>query len=166
MKQKLFIAFLFLLALFAGCNQTGQPQQKSAEEPQNSATGAFGEATDPEGSTPAGAVAELFGDSDSVQVKLTGHITASCKHSGCWMDLDMGGQKTIHITFKDDAFTIPLDAAGKHAVVKGMAYREMIPVETLQNYAREEGMSEEEVLTITEPEWEYGLVATGVLIQE
>ena len=82
------------------------------------------------------------------------------------MDLDMGNKETVHVTFKDEAFTIPLDAAGKHAVAQGIAIRELIPVETLKNYAREEGKNEEEIAKITEPEWTYEMIATGVLIEE
>lgn len=82
------------------------------------------------------------------------------------MDLDMGNGETVHVTFLDESFTIPLDAAGKNAVAEGMAIRELIPVETLQNYAREEGKSKEEVDAITEPVYAYEFIAKGVLIEE
>jgi hypothetical protein len=82
------------------------------------------------------------------------------------MDMDMGNKEHLHVTFQDEKFTIPLDAAGKHAIAQGVAIRQLIPVETLRNYAREDGKSEEEVAMITEPVWSYEMVATGVLIEE
>lgn len=82
------------------------------------------------------------------------------------MELDLGNGSAIHVTFRDESFTIPLDAAGKKAVAEGMAYRQLIPVETLQDYAREDGKTDEEIAAITEPEWEYEFVADGVIITE
>jgi hypothetical protein len=82
------------------------------------------------------------------------------------MNVDMGNGETIHVTFLDESFTIPLDAAGKNVVAQGVAIRELIPVETLQNYAREDGKTEEEVAAITEPVYAYEFIASGVLIEE
>ena len=82
------------------------------------------------------------------------------------MDIDMGNGSAVHITFKDEKFTIPLDAAGKKSIAQGIAIRELIPLETLKNYAREDGKSEEEVALITEPAWNYEMIAEGVLIEE
>jgi hypothetical protein len=131
-----------------------------------SSTGLFGAEFSYTDAIPAGEVVDLFGETDTVEAILSGHIKASCKHSGCWMDLDLGEDNDIHVTFKEEEFTIPLDAAGKSAMVKGIAVREMIPVETLRNYAREDGKSEEEIAAITEPAWEYEFVATGVVIED
>ena len=97
---------------------------------------------------------------------ISGKISASCKHTGCWMDLDMGNNETIHVTFENESFTIPLDAAGKNAIAEGIAIRELIPVETLRNYAREDGKSDEEVAAITAPAFTYEFIAKGVLIEE
>ena len=166
MKKLSIIAVLFLLAVTFGCQQHQKTPQDTTEEVTLPETGTFGEAFVTEGSIPASEVVPLLGETDSTEAILTGHIVSSCQHTGCWMDLDMGGQESIHVTFKDDDFTIPLDAAGKNAIVKGIAYREMIPVETLQNYAREDGLSEEEVAAINEPAWEYNFIATGVVIED
>jgi len=82
------------------------------------------------------------------------------------MDLDMGNNETVHVTFLDESFTIPLDAAGKNAIAQGVAIRELIPVEALQNFAREDGKSQAEVAAITEPVYAYEFIAAGVLIEE
>lgn len=108
----------------------------------------------------------MFSEKDTIELTISGNISASCKHSGCWMDLDMGNDRSVHVTFKDEGFTIPLDAAGKDAIAQGIAVREQISVETLRNYARDDGKSEEEIALITEPEWIYEFIATGVLIEE
>ncbi len=78
-------------------------------------------------------------------------IVSNCQKSGCWMDLDVGNDEVIKVTFKDYAFFIPLDSEGKTALVEGFAKRELIPVDILQHYAEDEGKSKEEIDAITEP---------------
>jgi hypothetical protein len=162
--RKHFFVILALLSL-ASCQQTSQ-QAVNSQKDSIPSSGNFGQPASAQNAVAASQIMTLFTNSDTVEVTLTGDIAASCKHSGCWMDLDMGNKETVHVTFKDEAFTIPLDAAGKHAVAQGIAIRELIPVETLRNYAREEGKNEEEIAKITEPAWTYEMIATGVLIEE
>jgi hypothetical protein len=138
----------------------------AADEMEMSSTGSFGEEFPADSSIPASDLISLLNEEDTVEAIVTGHIHASCKHSGCWMDISLDNDKVVHVTFKEDEFIIPLDAAGKNAIVKGVGFREMIPVETLQNYAREDGKSEEEIAAITEPGWKYEFIATGVVIEE
>ena len=156
------IAFLTLGA----CQQKTQQQEKTTSEKTIHSTGNFGKEITADGALPATELNNLFRNGDTITTKLTGLINASCKHTGCWMDLDMNSKDVLHVTFKNDGFTIPLDAAGKSAVVQGIAYRKMIPVETLKNYARDDGKSKEEIAAITGPGWEYDFIADGVIIQE
>jgi hypothetical protein len=160
-----YLSLILLVLISASCGQT---QQKPAQtgKVNTSSTGNFGDEFSAGNTLPATKVADLFTGSDTAAVTISGNITASCKHTGCWMDLDMGNGETIHVTFKDEAFTIPLDAAGKNAVAQGIAIRELIPVETLKNYAKEEGKSDEEVAAITKPVYAYEFIADGVLIEE
>lgn len=159
------ISLIMVLAFLSSCQQT-QQKVRTAGKPVQQSTGNFGKEVPPGKAIAAADLISVFTASDTVETIISGHITASCKHTGCWMDLDMGNGETVHVTFLDESFTIPLDAAGKNAVAEGMAIRELIPVETLQNYAREEGKSKEEVDAITEPVYAYEFIAKGVLIEE
>jgi hypothetical protein len=161
-----YLSFILMMLVVVACQHSHQHATQQAKEIPDTPTGSFGAEFSPDKAIPASEIASLFSETDSSSVVLSGSIKASCKHSGCWMDMDMGNGSVVHVTFKDDEFAIPLDAAGKQAITQGMAYRKMIPVETLQNYAREEGLSEEEIAAITEPAWNYEIVATGVLIEE
>jgi len=167
MKKILFLAFLpFFFTIISGCQHSVNQDQAIAGKKVIFETGNFGLKVSPEGALEANELSGLFLDTDSVDAKVKGFIASSCKHSGCWMDIDLGNSQTVHVTFKDDAFTIPLTAAGKNAVVQGVAYREMIPVETLKNFAREDGKSEEEIAAIVDPAWKYNFIATGVIIED
>ena len=138
-----YLSITILILFTVSCTQT-QQQQGKAGVVAASSTGNFGNDFSSEKTIPATQVTDLFTGSDTAAIIISGNIAASCRHTGCWMDLDMGNGETIHVTFRDEAFTIPLDAAGKNAVAEGIAIRELIPVETLQKYAREDGKSKEE----------------------
>jgi hypothetical protein len=159
------LSIIIILVFLVSCEQTPQKVQPTGKPDQQS-TGNFGEKILADKAIAATDLINIFDASDTIETIISGNIIASCKHTGCWMDLDMGNGETVHVTFLDESFTIPLDAAGKNAVAEGTAIRELIPVETLKNYAREEGKSEEEVDAITVPVYAYEFIAKGILIEE
>jgi hypothetical protein len=71
----------------------------------------------------------------------------------------------VFVQFKDYAFFVPKDAAGKEVVIEGVAYRELTTVDDLRHYAKDAGQSEEEIAKITEPKEEIRFMAKGVLIK-
>jgi hypothetical protein len=161
-----YFSFILVILVAVACqNATQQPAQHQTETAMAS-TGNFGTSVTHDEAVAADRIKDLFTSGDTVSVKVFGHISASCKHSGCWMDLDLGNGDALHVTFKDESFTVPLDAAGKNAIAEGIAIRELIPVEKLKNFAREDGKSEEEIAAITEPVYAYEFIANGVLIEE
>jgi len=158
--------YILLLGILAACTGTPRTTELAEEKEPLPSTGTFGMEVNIGQAILAGEAASYFADSDTIVLTLSGSIAASCKHSGCWMDIDMANGETIHVTFPDDDFSIPLDAEGKYATAAGTVIRRMIPVETLQNFARDEGQSEEDIAMITEPAWAYKMIATGVIIEE
>jgi hypothetical protein len=162
-----YFSLILVIFVFVSCQQAKQPAGKTGENAaQLPSTGNFGNAVAADQSYQATELAGLFSNSDTIDCNISGQITSSCKHSGCWMDMDMGNGETVHVTFLNESFTIPLDAAGKKAIAQGKAIRELIPVEKLKNYAREDGKSEAEIAAITQSAYEYEFVASGVLIEE
>ncbi len=54
-------------------------------------------------------------------VVVEGVIEKSCTAKGCWMELAPApGEKTVHVTFKDEKFVIPLSARGMQARAGGV----------------------------------------------
>ena len=160
-----YLSFILIILISVACQQAPR-QSVNNETVTTFSSGTFGKEFPAEKAIAAADLIAIFNASDTVETTISGSIINSCKHSGCWMDLDMGNSETIHVTFLDESFTIPLDAAGKNAIAQGTAIRELITVETLQNYAREEGKSDEEVTAITDPVYTYEFIAKGVLIEE
>ena len=103
---------------------------------------------------------------DSLAIKVKGKVSEVCQKKGCWMTLvsDEPGKPEMRVTFKDYAFFMPKDLAGKHVVIDGYAYVDVTSVEDLRHYAEDAGKSKAEIAAITKPERELSFEAAGVLI--
>ena len=106
-----------------------------------------------------------MGDKEKMTTKVKGDVEAVCKVKGCWMTMVKPDGDGMRVTFKDYAFFVPKDIAGKKAVVEGTAKINVTPVDELRHYAEDEGLPAEEIAKITEPERELIFEATGVIIE-
>lgn len=103
---------------------------------------------------------------DTVNVKFATKIKDVCQKKGCWMALELPGEKESFVKFKDYAFFVPLNAAGQDAIVSGKAFVSEVSVAQLRHYAKDGGQSEADIAKITEPKVTYGFLADGVLISK
>lgn len=103
---------------------------------------------------------------DTVNAKFTGTIFSVCQKKGCWMEVDLDDDYAAHVTFKDYDFFVPLNASESVAIVNGRAFVTETTVLELKHIAEDEGLSQEEIDAITEPEYTLGFIADGVLIEE
>lgn len=126
----------------------------------------FGDSITMDGAIAADQLMTQLAGKDSLQVKLTTTIEEVCQKKGCWMNLSIGNEKTMRVKFKDYAFFMPKDAAGKTVFIEGWAYADTIPVVQLQHYAEDAGKSKEEIAKITEPEVSISFEANGVIIKK
>ena len=98
-------------------------------------------------------------------VKITGTVEGVCKAKGCWMNIASdNGAPAMFVKFKDYAFFMPKDLAGKKVVMVGNAFKEVTPVEDLRHFAQDEGKTKEEIAKITKPREEMKFMASGVMI--
>lgn len=169
------ILFILFLSVVSSCSRQQQRQsdtasgketvQENQQSKNVSSTGNFGEMITPDHAMPVENLPSAFTQPDSLQIKLSGKIRESCTDTGCWMDLDMGNGEVVYVTFLNDAFVIPTDAAGKNAIAEGWAYRKKLSIEELKDKAKDDGKTPEEVTKITQPGYEYSFVAKGVIIK-
>lgn len=102
---------------------------------------------------------------EATEFTFEGNLTEVCSKAGCWVNIDKGDGETFMVRFKDH-FTIPTDTkVGSHAYFHGTAYWDTIPVDMLQHFAEDAGKSEEEIAEITEPKFELGFEADGILLK-
>lgn len=60
-------------------------------------------------------------DFDGKEVVVEGPVRQACTKKGCWMELGAAGKSPgVRVTFKNYGFFVPLDSAGRTAVVEGL----------------------------------------------
>ncbi len=101
---------------------------------------------------------------EEISIKLKGQVNSVCQMSGCWLTLEIGNGETVHVTFKNEAFTLPKDITGQTAVIEGDATKEETSVETLKRAAKSEGKTQEEIDAISQPITGYYFEADGVTL--
>lgn len=144
----------FLLAVIAA---NGQDSLES--------TGTFGEPIDKKGAISAKKLAQKMDEAESLEIKVKGTITEVCQSKGCWMTIDLGNDELMRVKFKDYGFFVPKDAAGKTAIMQGVAKNEIIGMDELRHLAEDAGKSEKEINAIDKPKEELTFVAEGVIIK-
>ena len=92
-------------------------------------TGSFGEPIDKKGAVSAKKLAQKMDKAESLEIKVKGTITEVCQAKGCWMTIDLGDDELMRVKFKDYGFFVPKDAAGKTAIIQGVANNEIIGVD-------------------------------------
>jgi hypothetical protein len=93
-------------------------------------------------------------------VVVEGVIEKSCTARGCWMELAPAeGTKSVHVTFQDDKFFIPLTAKGMAARAEGVT-----KIHTLTKAEADQQTAEGATLTRNENGTadEVSFIATGV----
>ncbi|MBD2716900.1 DUF4920 domain-containing protein [Microvirga sp. STR05] len=168
-----FQHFVFAAALLslAACQSSPATETAATDKPATETpvllTGkTYGAAVNSEGAKPLSELNQVLGTQDSAQVKLIGKADAVCQAKGCWMTMKTPDGREMRVRFKDYAFFVPKDIAGKTVVINGWAHREEVPVSDLQHYAKDAGKSEKEIAAITKPEQQLNFEADGVLIAD
>lgn len=101
---------------------------------------------------------------DATEFTFEGEIVEVCSKAGCWVNVDAGNGETFMVRFKDH-FTIPPGTEpGTKAYFHGTAFNDTVSVEMLQHFAEDVGKSPEEIDKITEPKFELGFTADGIVL--
>jgi hypothetical protein len=94
----------------------------------------------------------------SVVVK--GTSSAVCQTEGCWFKYKTSSEE-LFVDF-DHQFKIAKNSVGKTLFATGYFYQDTVSVEMLQEYAKDDGKTSEEIASIKEPQVELHFRATGV----
>ncbi len=169
--MKIFITLVFSILILVSCQnqqtqkETTKKETISIEKQVNGVV--YGKSINDDNITDATNLPSLLKSNNEKNLKLRGEVYEVCQGSGCWVEIEIGNGEIVHITFKDEAFTLPKDIAGKNAVISGIASTEIISVEMQKRIAKKEGLTQEKINNITEPLTEYYFEADGVtLIKE
>ncbi|BDD01607.1 hypothetical protein PEPS_38870 (plasmid) [Persicobacter psychrovividus] len=159
---RFLIAFSLLIHL-SSCNLSEKKEaQQGAEEKEATF---YGTAFDLNDITALSNIEKQLESKDSLLITTEGTIAEVCQKKGCWMTLPLNENDNLLVRFKDYAFFVPKDAAGKKAIMHGVARKQVISVATLKHYAEDAGKSAEEIAKITEDEIKYTFQADGVTLK-
>ena len=150
--MKRFLLIAITAALFTSCKDTGADKSTKTE-------------TAEDGVQPSDSLKAMMGNDTSLVCKVSGKIEAVCQKKGCWMELKNADGSSIRVTFKDYGFFMPLDCAGKTAIVDGIAKVDVTSIDDLKEYAKDDGKKQEEIDAIKEPKKELVFEAKGVILK-
>lgn len=164
--MKHIFPLMIAAAFFASCGDTGKTTAADTVKSDSVAYYYAGDTITADGAIPASEMKAKLGSATSMEMKIEGEIESCCQKKGCWTEVWVNDSETVHVTFKDYAFFVPKDAAGKTIIMQGVAKYDTTDVEMLKHLASDAGKSQEEIDKITEPEFDLLFEASGVLIRE
>ncbi|NJN27596.1 MAG: DUF4920 domain-containing protein [Cyclobacteriaceae bacterium] len=133
---------------------------------QQQETGSFGRPIDEKGAISVQKLSKKLQEADSsARLKVKGTILEVCQAKGCWMTMELDNGEIMRVKFKDYAFFVPKDAAGKSVVMEGTVSKELIDVYELKHLAKDAGKTKAEIDAIDQPGEELTFIADGVLIR-
>ena len=156
MKNLLITTIIFLGVSFASHAQKEQSSGKVLS---------FGERITDKNTISTTQLLSQMANKESMPAKVEGEIVSVCQAKGCWAQVKLPDGQRMRVTFKDYAFFVPKDAAGKRIIMEGTALKKTVPVEEQRHYAKDAGAAEAEVAKINKPEQTLAFEAKGVLIK-
>ena len=155
------IIIILTLGLIFSCNSPNGDQTQT-----NTKESYYGDLINTSDIINISEVKNSISQNGKITTKIQGEILATCAKKGCWMKLK-ADEDTLMVRFKDYGFFVPKEGVeGRNAIIQGQAYYDTLTVELLQHYAQDAGKSEDEILAITDPEYNFLFEASGVIIQE
>ncbi|MBK0402660.1 DUF4920 domain-containing protein [Adhaeribacter sp. BT258] len=167
MKKILYSALACSLFTFAACTKSEtKTETTEIEKTETSANSgqSYGEKITPEGAVAAAELEKSMLAQDSMEVKFTGEIEEVCQMKGCWVTIKMPSGEAMRVMFGEDDYFVPKDVSGKNAIMQGVAYRKIIPVDEQRHYLEDAGKSKEEIMAITQPDTTITFNAKGIII--
>ena len=165
MKNILFV--LVAMVILSSCANNQEEQNKASIQIANNSTDplVFGEEITFVNAAGSQQLPSLMDSTNELKIKLIGKVVNVCQMSGCWLEMDLGNNQIVHVTFRDEGFVVPKDISGKSILIEGIATTEFISIKMLRKIAKKEGKTKEQIAAIKAPVKEYYFEAVGVVIK-
>ena len=145
----------------AGCNAAKEEKALSLSKPNKE--GGYGKIIKTKGAVNVSEIPAKMASAKELELSIRGKVSDVCQKKGCWMETELGNGQSMRIRFKDYAFFVPMNCAGKEFVAQGKASWYETSVSSLRHYAEDAGKTKEEIEAITEPKKELIFIAEGVI---
>jgi hypothetical protein len=168
MNIKPFLYILTLSFFMAACGGTEQKSETASGSSLDTAFSYFGDTLDNLSTAVSLETFEtMMEENNNIEnTMLTANVAEVCQAKGCWMNISLSNGETMKVKFKDYAFFVPKDIAGKEIIIEGKAYTDTTSVDELKHYAEDAGKTQAEIDSITEPKIGYRFLASGVAIKK
>lgn len=166
-EMKKFNILLAILLVFTACKDAKKESENPAE-----ATLAYTTAGAPVSEGDVLSETEIdrtyagLQPGDTLTTRFEGEVESVCQMKGCWMRLQLPGDETVMVRFKDYGFFVPKDIAGKRVLVEGKAFVSEVDEEERRHMAEDAGKPDSLITQITGSAMQKGFEATGVRIFE
>lgn len=163
MKKIIYVVTVLLMV--ASCNK--KAEVKSVEEASTYVK--FGDSISADGAISKEELLTKYKSlkpTDTLEVKVLSKIVDVCQKKGCWMNIELGSDKSTFVKFKDYGFFVPKNAANSEVIIHGKAFVEVTSINDLKEYAKDAGKSKAAIDSIVAPETNYSFMADGVLIKK
>lgn len=167
--MKTILTFSLFAMLIVSCKGNAQDSEKQQSPKNNVAYASYGDKIDANGVKSTKQLYEAYkamAVGDTMIAKTSAKVIEVCQSKGCWMTLDLENGEQAMVKFKDYAFFMPKDIAGKEVILNGKAFMNEVPVDEQRHYAEDAGKTKEEIAAITKPKITYSFEADGVLIKQ
>jgi len=107
------------------------------------------------------AAVKRLGTQSSAEVLLESKVDKVCEQAGCWIGLKDASGK-VHVTFKDEAFVVPMSLIGKTVQAQGRLTRVVMSLDETRRFVQSEGG---DPASVRAPAVRYEFVATGLHVK-
>ena len=156
--------YLYVLLVSVGLVACGSPQKTELHGPQTIKGMVYGDSVLDNNIRDVDAMLAVMQKNPSMKLKVKGVIDDVCKDKGCWLTMKLPNGETMRVTFKDYGFFVPKDIKGKEIIIDGIAKIDSISIEMQRHYAKDSGLSKEEIAKITTAKQQLAFEAKGVVI--
>ncbi len=151
--MRLLICGILIMLLISGCSKN--EQQENADK--------FGEGITLNKAVTMPEVLNNPESYDGQEIVVESTIKTVCQARGCWMEVE-SGILPMRISFKNDSFFIPKDAARRKVKMQGVLKVKEVSEEVARNYLKDAGRSDEEIGKINGAQRLLTMVASGLVI--
>jgi hypothetical protein len=150
--NKLFMLFCISLVVFACNNASNKPADETTAVAAADGNKILrGEEVDETAAITVPDMLKLMQGKEKLPVTISAAIEECCQKKGCWMKVQKGNGETMMVTFKDYGFFVPMESAGKTAIMKGFAYFDTVSVEMLKHYAKMPASPNQKLMLLLNP---------------
>ncbi|MBD3747999.1 MAG: DUF4920 domain-containing protein [Sphingobacteriales bacterium] len=144
--KKLILYIIPIALLFSAC---GQGKKTELRGPQTIKGLVFGDSVLDNNIRNVDALYAIMQKNPTMKLKVKGVVDDVCKEKGCWLTMKLPNGEIMRVTFKNYSFSVPQAIKGKEIVVDGEAKVDSISVADQRHYAKDSGLSKEDIDKIT-----------------